>query len=302
MPTQTPNSPKMRQAEPKPLRPLRLPVFFGFLAAAVVTIVALLIVFPNLTGNLSFLALSVFTTLFSFGSMGLTFSGLRARMPVIARWGVSIVLWTFVALDVIFLVVPLFISGPAANDADPFAASAPPVAQATATPPPAKTTEAVMVKTTEAAMVKTTQAVSQPTTAALTTAAQTTSPASTQTTQAAQTTATATTGSLLAGDFNNQGAEPVAGKAILGQSADGKIVLRLENLKSAPGPDLFVYLARSASPDPSQVQKGFEVGKLKATTGNLNYELSGSVDLSQYKSVVVYCKSFSVVFGFANLN
>jgi hypothetical protein len=295
----------MGQAGPKPLKPLRLPVFFGFLAAAVVTIVVLLIVFPNLTGNLSFLALAVLTTLFSFGSMGLTFSGLRARMPVMARWGVSLVLWTFVALDVIFLLLPLFISGPAANDADPFAASAPAVAQATATPLPAKTTEAAMVKTTEAAMVKTTeaamvkttQAANQPTTAAVTTAAQTT----TLNTQAAQTTA-ASSASLLTGDFNNQGAEPVAGKAILGQSADGKIVLRLENLKSAPGPDLFVYLAKSASPDPSQVQKGFEVGKLKATTGNLNYELGSSVDLSQYKSVVVYCKSFSVVFGFANLN
>jgi hypothetical protein len=106
---------------------------------------------------------------------------------------------------------------------------------------------------------------------------------------------------LLGGDFNNQGAEPVAGKAILGKNAAGKIVLRFEDFKSAPGPDLFVYLTKNASPDASQVQKGYEVGKLKATGGNLNYELDSSIDLSQYKSVVVYCKSFSTVFGFANL-
>src|SRR3954451_24184975 len=123
MATQTPNSPKLR-AEPKPPRPLRLPIFFGFLAAAVVTVVVLLIVFPNLPGHAGFLALAVFTTLFSFGTMGLTFSGLRARMPVVARWLVSIFLWAFVTLDVIFLVLPLFISGPAANDTDPFAVSA----------------------------------------------------------------------------------------------------------------------------------------------------------------------------------
>jgi hypothetical protein len=297
MATQTPNSPKIGVARTKPLRPLRLPVFFGSMAAAVVTIVVLLLVFPNLPGHLGFLALAVLTTLFSFGSIGLTFSGLRPRMPVAARWLVSIVLWTFVALDVIFLMLPLFISGPAANDADPFASGAKPAAQATATSTPPKTTEAVTTQTTEAAMVKTTVAIAQATTVAVTTPAQTSASAPAPATSAAQTTAA----SLLAGDFNNQGAEPVAGRAILGKSADGKIVLRLENLKSAPGPDLFVYLAKNASPDASQVQKGLEVGKLKATSGNLNYELGSSLDLSQYKSVVVYCKSFSAVFGFANL-
>ncbi len=240
---------------PKIIKPLRLPVFYGFLVAAVVTIGVLLIIFPNLTGNPGYLALTVLTTLFSFGSLGLTFSGLRSRLPTPAKWLVSLTLWGFVALDVIFLVVPLFAPGATANDADPFASSAKPAAQATVATVVAKTTETVLVKP----------------------------------------------GLTLSGNFNNVGAEPVAGKAALGKTGDGKAVLRLENFKAANGPDLFVYLTKEANPTSAQVKNGFEVGKLKATQGNLNYDLDGSFDLSQYKSVVVYCKSFSAVFGFANL-
>ncbi len=151
----------------------------------------------------------------------------------------------------------------------------------------AKTTEAAMVKTTEAAMVKTTEAAMVKTTEA----------AMVKTTEAAM----AKPSTPITGDFNNQGADPVAGKAILGKTADGKLVLRLENFKSANGPDLYVYLTKEASPSKdTQIKSGFEIGKLKATSGSLNYDLDASLDISQYKSVVVYCKSFSAIFGYAN--
>jgi hypothetical protein len=41
---------------------------------------------------------------------------------------------------------------------------------------------------------------------------------------------------------------------------------------------------------------------LKATHGNSNYALPDSLDLGTYRSVVVYCRSFSVIFGYANLS
>jgi|GEM_PF-2266354 len=143
---------------------------------------------------------------------------------------------------------------------------------ANGTPAAMVTTDAMMAKGTPDAMVKTTDAaMAKP--------------------------------SLLGGDFNNQGAEAVSGKAVLGKTSDGKLVLRFENLKSANGPDLYVYLTKQASPGSTdQIKAGLEVGKLKATTGNLNYELDTTLDLSQYKSVAIYCKSVNVVFGFANLN
>ncbi len=166
------------------------------------------------------------------------------------------------------------------------------------------TTEAMMAKTTDAMAAKPTDAMAKPTTEAM--LAKTTDAMAAKTTDAMPAKGTPDAmakPSLLGGDFNNQGAEPVSGKAVLGKTSDGKLVLRFENLKSANGPDLYVYLTRQTSPNSSdQIKAGFEVGKLKATNGNLNYELDSKLDLTQYKSVVIYCKSVNVVFGFANLN
>jgi hypothetical protein len=108
----------------------------------------------------------------------------------------------------------------------------------------------------------------------------------------------------LSGVFDHRaGVDTVAGNATLGKTSDGTVVLRFENLNSANGPDLYVYLSKQASPATTQqVMDGVEVGKLKATTGTSNYELAATTDITQFKSVVIYCKSFSVVFGYANLS
>jgi Electron transfer DM13 len=107
----------------------------------------------------------------------------------------------------------------------------------------------------------------------------------------------------LSGVFDHRaGVDTVAGNATLGKTGDGKVILRFENLNSANGPDLHVYLSKQASPTTTQqVTDGIEVGKLKAATGASNYELAATTDITQYKSVVIFCKSFNVVFGYANL-
>lgn len=119
--------------------------------------------------------------------------------------------------------------------------------------------------------------------------------------------ATATTAAVattLTGMFDHRaGVDTVAGNATLGKTSDGTVILRFENLNSANGPDLHVYLSKQASPATTQqVMDGVEVGKLKATQGTSNYELTATTDITQFKSVVIYCKSFSVVFGYANLS
>ncbi len=126
-------------------------------------------------------------------------------------------------------------------------------------------------------------------------------------TAAPATTATATaapTPTTLTGVFDGRKAvDTVSGNATLGKTSDGKVILRFENLNSANGPDLHVYLSKEASPATAQqVMNGIEVGKLKATQGASNYELAASTDITQFKSVVVYCKTYSVVFGYANLS
>lgn len=122
------------------------------------------------------------------------------------------------------------------------------------------------------------------------------------TTAAAEPTATPAA-SLRSGTFDNRGgADSVAGTARLGVTSDGQRVLRLEGLQATNGPDLYVYLTTVASPATNaQVVSGFEVSKLKATSGDQNYTLPATLDLARYSAVVIYCKSFSTVFGYANL-
>ena len=93
------------------------------------------------------------------------------------------------------------------------------------------------------------------------------------------------------------------GQAIIATIADGKSILRLENFSVTNGPDLFVYL--SVNSDPSSGSEvttgGYNLGRLKAPEGAFNYEIPADVDPSAYKSVVIYCKAFSVLFSVATL-
>ncbi len=118
------------------------------------------------------------------------------------------------------------------------------------------------------------------------------------------TTTPSSQGVTRSGQFDHRpGVDTVAGTAVLGTTSDGTRILRLENLNAANGPDLYVYLSTTPSPATrDQVMNGIEVGKLKGTQGNFNYTLPATTEIGQYQSVVVYCKSFSVIFGYANLS
>jgi hypothetical protein len=95
----------------------------------------------------------------------------------------------------------------------------------------------------------------------------------------------------------------VDGKATIYRFEDGKPLLRLEDFSATNGPDLFVVLSSSANPDQDGLKSGayVQLEALKGNLGNQNYELPADVDLSQYKSVVIWCRTFNVVFGYATL-
>ncbi len=40
---------------------------------------------------------------------------------------------------------------------------------------------------------------------------------------------------------------------------------------------------------------------MKATNGSFNYEVPAAVDLSQYKSVVVWCRAFTTLITWADV-
>jgi len=94
------------------------------------------------------------------------------------------------------------------------------------------------------------------------------------------------------------------GKALVIRLADGQRVLRFEDFKVTNGPDLYVYLSGHPAPrNSAQLHQGgaFEVARLKGNIGNQNYPLPADLDPSKFKSVVIYCKRFSVLFSTAEL-
>lgn len=91
------------------------------------------------------------------------------------------------------------------------------------------------------------------------------------------------------------------GTATIYQLPDGSHVLRFEDFRSKNGPDLHVYLSTEV---PTSTFAGLgadevHLGELKGNVGNQNYEIPADVDVSQYKSAVIYCRPFRVVFSSA---
>ena len=78
---------------------------------------------------------------------------------------------------------------------------------------------------------------------------------------------------------------------------DGNNVLRLESFKSTNGPDLYVYLATD-----DRASEFVDLGKLKANNGNQNYDIPTGTDLEKYSNVLIWCKTFGVLFGSADLS
>lgn len=81
-------------------------------------------------------------------------------------------------------------------------------------------------------------------------------------------------------------------------------MLRFSNFKVVDGPDLYVHLSGNAKPasGPELMGTGdFEVGKLQKAAGDQEYALPAGFDPTKFKSVVIYCKTYSVVFSTAPL-
>ena len=110
---------------------------------------------------------------------------------------------------------------------------------------------------------------------------------------------------LLTGSFID--IDPVHGadgSATIYALPEGNRVLRFEDFRSKNGPDLHVYLSKEvpASTFAGLGDSEVDLGALKGNVGNQNYDIPADVDLSQYKSVVIYCVPFHVVFSSAEIS
>ena len=92
---------------------------------------------------------------------------------------------------------------------------------------------------------------------------------------------------------NGTAGHPASGTARIVE-ADGKTYLRYENFKTINGPDLYVYLAKT--PDAKEF---IDLGVIKATEGNVNYEIPAGIDPSEYPYALTWCRQFGVLFNSA---
>lgn len=108
---------------------------------------------------------------------------------------------------------------------------------------------------------------------------------------------------LVQGQFKSV-AHETRGSAAIYRLGDGHRVLRLTEFATSNGPDVRVYLVAAPDAGDNETVKkaGFvELGKLKGTEGDQNYELPADLDLSKYRAVTIWCRRFSVNFGTAPL-
>lgn len=78
--------------------------------------------------------------------------------------------------------------------------------------------------------------------------------------------------------------------------AGGTTYIRYENFKTLNGPDIFVYLSKDLD-----ATEFVDLGRVKATEGNINYEVPPGVAVEDYPYVLVWCRAFGVLFNYAAL-
>ena len=100
-------------------------------------------------------------------------------------------------------------------------------------------------------------------------------------------------------------ADTASGGASLMKLENGSYELRLgDDFNTTPGPDLFVYLSTSADPQDGEAitsNEFVDAGKLGSPTGGQKFSLPPDFEPGKFKSVVIWCKHFSVLFGAATL-
>jgi len=88
----------------------------------------------------------------------------------------------------------------------------------------------------------------------------------------------------------------------LGDRAHESVVIFDNNIVIQPGPDLYIYLSTEANIKDNGLGEYLDLGLIKGTKGGQLYTIEKPVKtLQKYRSAVIYCKQFSVLFTFATL-
>ncbi len=85
---------------------------------------------------------------------------------------------------------------------------------------------------------------------------------------------------------------------------DKSFIVLDDTFRAANGPDLKVFLspqALSSVTGKTAVNGALNIGVLKKTKGAQEYEIPAGTDLATFKSVLVHCEEFAVLWGGSDL-
>jgi hypothetical protein len=68
------------------------------------------------------------------------------------------------------------------------------------------------------------------------------------------------------------------------------------------GPDLFVLLHRSPTPETYAPEDYVNLGELQQVSGIQRYAIPAELDIADFNSAVIWCRQFNATFGFASFN
>ncbi len=109
---------------------------------------------------------------------------------------------------------------------------------------------------------------------------------------------------LHAGDLV-QKQKSIAGDWEIVAEGDRNYVVFKDNFKAKNGPDLKIFLSpmELSKVNGKTATKGSVlVAKLKSVKGGQKYPIPGDIDLSNYRSVLVHCEKYAVLWGGGMLN
>ncbi len=93
-----------------------------------------------------------------------------------------------------------------------------------------------------------------------------------------------------------------AGDVAIVRTDDGPVLV-FDELRGDNGPDLHVYLSPAEPSDDADFLAGaIRVDGLKGNIGTQSYALPEDLDPADFRSVVIWCRRFSVPFGAAELH
>jgi hypothetical protein len=88
---------------------------------------------------------------------------------------------------------------------------------------------------------------------------------------------------------------PASGQVRVIETTTGQVI-RFENFKTINGPNLHLYLSKDI-----EGKEFIDLGPIKGTEGNINYEVPAGINLAEYKYVMHWCVPFGVLFNYAQL-